>query len=451
MRNLILVFACVLLSVGQMFAQDREVIDKVIGTVGGEVILLSEVEEQFALMQQQRGYAEDDERCFVLESLIASKLLLNQAKLDSIEVAEEEVEQQLDARIQNILGYMNNDISQFEAYYGQSVNAVKEDFREDLRNRILTDRMRGQIIGDATVTPAEVKSFFARIPVDSLPYFNSEVEVGEIVHAPQVNPEQKEIARTKLEDLRRRIVEDGEDFAELARIYSDDPGSARIGGDLGMQRRGTFVPEFEAAAYSMEANEISEVFESDFGFHFLQLLERRGNSVHVRHILVKPKITEADRQLAIAKLDSIRTLLQRDSIKFSFAVKRFSDEDEQSFNNDGSLMNPKTGNSLFEIGDLEPDIYFTLDSMDVGDYSAPFAYQTLSGEETFRIILLKSRTEPHKASLDRDYSKIKQATLEEKKNRFIGDWVLDKIGSTFINFDKSYQGCPNLESWSNTF
>lgn len=446
MKNLLLIFAC-FLALGQIMAQDKEVIDRVIGTVGGELILLSEVEEQFTLMEQQRGTLPSEQRCMILESLVASKLLLNQAKLDSIEVGEDEVEQQLDARVQNILSYMNNDVSQFEAYYGQSVNEVKEDFREDLRNRILTDRMRGEIIASANVTPSEVKSFFARIPTDSLPYFNSEVEIGEIVHPPQVNATQKKIAREKLEELRKRIVEGNEDFAELARIFSDDPGSARVGGDLGMQRRGTFVTEFEATAYNLEVNEISEVIETEFGFHILQLLERRGNNVHIRHILVKPEITEADRLLAIARLDSVRQLLINDSISFSLAVKRFSDENQQSFNNDGALMNPKTGNTFFEIGDLEPDIYFTIDTMAVNSYSAPLSFQTPTGEEAFRIIVLKSRTEPHKASLATDYSKIKQATLEEKKNKFINDWVMEKLSSTYINIEKSYQGCPNIQSW----
>lgn len=446
MKNLMIVFAF-LFAMGQLSAQDKEIIDRVVGTVGGELILLSEIEEQFTLMEQQRGFLEEEHRCVILEGLIANKLLLNQAKLDSIAVTEEEVEQQLDARVQNILGYMNNDISQFEAYYGQSVNEVKEDFREDLRNRLLTDRMRGQIIASANVTPSEVKEFFARIPYDSLPYFNSEVEIGEIVYPAKINQEEKNIAKAKLENIRKQIVEDGEDFAELAKLYSNDPGSARIGGDLGMQRRGTFVTEFEATAYNLETNEISEVIETEFGFHILQLLERRGNNVHIRHILIKPKITEADRQLAIAKLDTIKHLLETDSITFSYAVKKYSDENQQSYNNDGSLMNPNTGNTFFEIGDLEPDIYFTIDTMKVGQYAAPAPFATPSGEESFRIIVLKSRTNPHKASLETDYSKIKQATLEQKKNKFIGEWVEEKAGSTYIDIDDSYHACPNIGVW----
>ncbi len=446
MRNLLLALVLFSFSVG-LSAQNKEVIDKIVGTVGGELILLSDVEEQFSLLQQQQGSLDDEYRCVILENLLAQKLLLNQAKLDSIEVSEEEVEQQLNARIENILGYMNNDLSQFEAYYGRSINEVKEDFREDLRSQLLVQRMRSEVITSATVTPSEVKSFFARIPVDSLPYFNSEVEIGEIVYAPQVNEVQKKISYDKLAGLRKKIVDEGADFADLARIYSDDPGSARIGGDLGMQRRGTFVPEFEAAAYQLEKGQVSEIIETEFGFHILELIERRGNNVHIRHILIKPEITEEDRELAQAHLDSIRTLISTDSVSFSLAVKRFSDEDQQSYNNDGLMMNPKTGNTFFEIGDLDPEIYFSIDTMAIGSVSSPMVFQLPTGARSYRLILLKSRTDPHKASLTSDYSKIKQATLEEKKNKFINEWVMKRMKSTFIQFDEQYWGCPNMQAW----
>ncbi|MEO1408558.1 MAG: peptidylprolyl isomerase [Bacteroidota bacterium] len=446
-RNLLLV--TLLFSLGTVLqAQNKEVIDKIVGTVGGELILLSDVEEQFSLLQQQQGGGiEDEYRCIILENLLAQKLLLNQAKLDSIEVSEEEVEQQLNARIENILGYMNGNMAQFEAYYGRSINEVKEDFREDLRDQLLVQRMRSDVIASATVTPSEVKAFFARIPTDSLPYFNSEVEIGEIVYAPQVNAGEKAKARKKLTDLRKRIVEEEADFGDLAKIFSDDPGSARIGGDLGMQRRGTFVPEFEAAAYQLSKGEISEVIETEFGFHILELIERRGNNIHVRHILIKPEITSSDRELARAHLDSIRMLVNNDSLNFSLAVKRFSDEDQQSYNNDGLMMNPKTGNTFYEIGDLDPEIYFTIDTMTIGDVSAPIEFQLPSGGRSYRLILLKSRTDPHKASLASDYSKIKQATLEEKKNNFINEWVMDKMKNTFIQFDEIYRACPNMQAW----
>ena len=430
-----------------MAAQKKEIIDKVVGIVGGELVLLSEVEEQFNLAKEQRGgNLPPEARCMILEQLLANKLLVNQAKLDSVEVKDEEVETQLSARIERILGYMNNDIAQFEAYYGQSVNEVKEQFREDLRNQLLMERMRSEVMKNITVTPSEVKAFFQQIPRDSLPYFNSEVEVGEIVYKPKINEAERQRAIDQLETLRKRIVDEGEDFGLIAQKYSDD-GSARIGGDLGWSKRGKFVPEFEAAAYKLEKDEISPVIESEFGYHIIQMLGRRGNSIHVRHILNKPEITPKDIDLAFKYLDSVRTLIVKDSISFSLAVKRFSDEKTQSYNNDGRMVNQATGNTFFEVGDLEPDIYFALDTMKVGGISAPIEFTDPAGDPYLRLVQLQSRTAPHRANLQQDYSKIQQAAIESKRNDFLNNWIDDKIQRTFIQIDPIYKGCPNLDSW----
>lgn len=445
MKRVSLIFTLIFISFAS-FAQ-RQIIDKVISHVGGEIVLLSEVEEQYAYIKTQKGVLPEGARCQVLDQILSQKLLVNQAKLDSVEVSDIEVEAQMDARIEQILAYMNGDVTQFEEYYGQPISEVKEAFREDLKSQLLAERMQGHIISDISVTPSEVKDFFNRIPKDSLPYFDSEVEVGEIVYKPLVNEKEKQIAIEKLEELRRQIVEDSVDFALLAQKHSDDFGSGRIGGDLGWTKRGKFVPAFEAAAYKLDINEISPIVESEFGYHIIQLLERRGNTIHTRHILVKPQITEDDFALAKTKLDSIRNLLSVDSISFSFAVKAFSDKDVQSYNNDGRIMNPVTGNTFFEIADLDPDIYFTVDTMEVGKYSAPFTYKNQMGETYFRIIQLQSRTPPHLANLRSDYSKIQAATVEEKKAQFVNDWVLDKVYSTYIRIDGMYEGCPNLEKW----
>ncbi|MEM9820903.1 MAG: peptidylprolyl isomerase, partial [Bacteroidota bacterium] len=381
---------------------------------------------------------------------LAQNLFLNQARLDSLVVGEDEIEAQLDARITQILAYMNNDPSQFREFYGATIAEVKEQFRTDLENKLLIERMQANVIADATVTPSEVKEFFSRIPQDSLPYFNSEVEVGEIVHYPVINPEEKAKARKKLEELKQRILE-GEDFGELARRYSDDVGSARSpngGGDLSWVQRGQFVPEFEAAAYNLEKNQLSDIVESEFGFHLIELLERRGNSIHTRHILIKPEITKADLDLAVQHLDSIRNLIVVDSMPFAYAVKRFSNEKQQSYSNGGNLVNPKSGNTFFEIADLDPDIYFTIDTMEIDDLSSPFAFKVGPSETAFRMVLLKSRTKPHQADLALDYSKIKAAALESKKNLFINDWVESKIRDTYISVDPSYGTCEILKKWN---
>lgn len=445
MKYWISAFCFLLITTGS--SAQREVIDKVVATVGGELVLLSEVEEQRALMASQQSDLPDDVRCDIMDQIMANKLLLNQSKLDSILVTDEEVEVQLDARIERILGFMNNDVSQFEEYYGQSINEVKAQFREDLKNQLLVERMRGDIMASVTVTPSEVKAFFKSIPSDSLPYFNSEVEIGEIVYKPKVNEEERNKAVTLLEELRERIVEGGEDFAELAGKYSDD-GSARAGGDLGWAKRGRYVPEFEAAAFRLEKDEISPVIKSEFGYHIIQMQERRGNSIRVRHILIKPDITDADLELAREHLDSIRQLILDDSISFSYAVKRFGNEDQQSYNNDGRMVNPATGNTFFEIGDLDPDIYFTVDTMDVGGVSEPFMFRDQTGTRYFRVVQLQSRSSPHKADLKQDYSKIQKAAIEAKKSDFISDWIREKVGATYIDIDPMFAGCPVLRKWT---
>ena len=439
-----LLFLLVLMT--NLLIAQKQVIDKVIATVGGELILLSEIEEQHAMMEDQNPTLPEGVRCNILAQVMGAKLLLNQAKLDSILVTDGEVESQLDARIERILAYMNNDVGQFEAYYGQTVNEVKEQFREDLKNQLLVERMRSQVIQSITVTPSEVKEFFNQIPRDSLPYFNSEVEIGEIVYRPQVNEEQKSIAIALLDSIRNEIISGKAKFEEMAGTYSDD-GSARIGGDLGWTKRGKFVQEFEAAAYKLEPNEISEVVETEFGYHLIQMLERRGNTINVRHILVKPEITDKDLEAARMHLDSVRTLVSTDSVSFSIAVKMFSDDKEQSYNNDGRMVNPTTGNTFFEIGDLDPDIYFTIDTMKIEQVSAPFEFSDPRGETAYRIVQLQSRTAPHRANLEQDYAKILKAAKESKQGSFINEWIEEKVSSTYLNIDRMYDGCPNLDSW----
>ncbi|MEZ4954556.1 MAG: peptidylprolyl isomerase [Saprospiraceae bacterium] len=430
-----------------LFSQ-KEVIEKVISQVGGEIVLLSELEDQFAHLSERQGNLPPDARCFILDNILTQKLLVNQAKLDSIEVTDEEVEAQLNARIEQILEYMGGDIKQFEEYYGQTVTEVKDAFREDLLAQLLSERMRGQVMQNVTVTPSEVKRFFKRIPRDSLPYFDSEVEVGEIVMKPQVNEAEREKAINKLKSLRQRIVEGGEDFAELAAVFSDDPGSARQGGDLGWTKRGKFVPEFEAAAYKLSDGEISDIVESEFGFHLIKLIARRGNSINTKHILIKPEITDEDLTLTKNKLDSVRNLILIDTLSWSMAVKKYGDKDVQSYNNDGKLINPVSGNTYFEIADLDPDVYFTIDTMDIGGISSAYAFADPRGETYYRIVQLQSRTVPHTASLERDYSRIQEATIEQKKANYMSEWVEEKVNATYVHLDDKYMTCPNLIKWT---
>ncbi len=447
MNKVIAVVLVMSVLVGSAFGQ-KEIVDRVIAIAGGELVLLSDLEEQYSqLVAQSPGQVGEEVKCDVLGNILVGKLLLDQAKLDSVEVTDAEVEVQLNARIDQILQYMNGDVTQFENYYGASTQEVKERFREDLRNQLYIDRMRQQILSEVTVTPGEVIEYFNMIPKDSLPYFNAEVEVGELVIKPVANKEEKERTRQKLEDIRTKIVNGEADFYEMAQKYSDD-GSGRLGGDLGWAKRGKYVPEFEAEAYKLDKDEISPVFESEFGFHIVQMLERRGNSIHVRHILLRPEIKDSDYELAKMKLDTVRNLILSDSLTFGQAVKKFGDEKVQSYSNNGRMTNPVTGTTFFEIGDLDPDVYFTIDTMEVNAVSQPFKVLNPGGEVVYKIVQLQSRTAPHKANLKQDYSKIQQAAIQSKQGLYINDWVEEKIKNTFIAVDRRYENCPMISEWN---
>lgn len=437
--------ALLLLSAPVFSQNERAIIDKVVATVGGEVILLSEVQEQLAYLKQQDPNLPPDHVCIAMQNLLAQKLLVNQAKIDSIPLKDEEVENQLEARVERLRVYFNQDEKAIEEYYGQTVNEIKDQMRNDMRSQLLSERMQGEITGKATVSPLEVQAFFNKIPKDSLPYFNSEVEVRELVYNPPVNAEEKAKAREFLEDLRRRIVEGGESFADLAKKHSADPGSGSKGGDLGWQKRGTFVAEFEAAVYKLDPNQISPLIETEFGFHLIQLLERRGNLVHARHILIKPEITEKDFEMAEAKLDSIRQLITSGDMTFTIAVKQFGDKNVASYNNDGRVANPRSGNTFFEVADLETDVFFAIDGLTVGDVTEPFPFRSPDGTQLYRLVLLQSRSKPHKADLKQDYGKIQSAALEQKKAEYTEKWVLEKLRSTYFSVGNLFGACPNLQ------
>ncbi len=446
MNKTFLLIITLLLASLSLKAQDRQILDKIIGVIDNRIVLQSEVEEQFRLMESQQGSVPPEARCMIADQLFVQKLLLAQADKDSLVVSEEEVEQQINSRIEYILGMMGGSYEQFESYYGMSVLEMRERYRIDMEQQMMTERMQSTVLEQVDVTPSEVRDFFNSIPSDSLPYFNAEVELGEIVIKPKVNEEELEKAYKKLDDLRKRIVEDGEDFAALASKYSDDPGSAQQGGSLGWVKRGVMVPEFEAALFRLKNEEYSPIVKTEFGYHFIQNVERRGNTVYARHILIRPKITFDDIDLAKAKLDTVRNLIMNDSISFTRAVKKYS-EDEQSKNNAGLMLNPKTGTTLFEVGDLPTEVYFAIDGMEVDEISKPLEFYDARGEQQFRIVHLRSYSDPHKANLDDDYAKIQTAAIERKKGLHLSDWIDKKVGKTYIQLDDEYKQCPNMKKW----
>ena len=429
------------------FAQDKRVIDKVVAKVGGEIILLSDIETQYQYAASQAQGA-DVGRCQILEAMIGQKLIVHQAKLDSIIVSDVEVDAQLDFRVSSVLRQMNGDEAFFEEYYGMTVSKMRENLREDMVSQILAERMQQQILTEVDITPKEVQEFYRSIPQDSLPYLNAEVEVAEIVMAPQVNEIERLKALQEILEVRKRIVEQGADFATLAKKHSDDPGSGAQGGELGFAERGSYVPEFEAEAYQLEVNEVSEPVETEYGFHIIQMQERRGNKIKLRHILVTPEITEDDMKLAQSALDTLRTKLEKEEITWDAAVQKYSMKTARSYNNGGRLQNPNTGKSFFQTAELPTEIYFAIEEMEVGDVSVPLEYLNPRGVTEYRIVKLQSRTKPHQVSLEQDYSKIQELAKENKKNMYFSEWITDKLDETFIKLDDNYVECPEVSKYA---
>ncbi|MGB3077974.1 MAG: peptidylprolyl isomerase [Saprospiraceae bacterium] len=448
MKKMILksaIFSLFVISYPLLQAQDTIVLDKIIAKVGGEVIFHSDVEEQMAMMRERKATPGNAERCLILESLMAQAMLVHYAKIDSVEVTDDQVESEIDSRMNQILSMMNNDRKMFQDVYGQTVSEMREQVKDDMLRKLLADKMRAEIMNKVGVTPSEVVDFYHRIPADSLPYFNAEVELAEIVIKPTVNPEERAKALQKINSIKDQIKA-GADFEELARKYSDD-GSAKDGGNLGWTTRGNFVPEFEGAAFQLEKGQISDVVESEFGFHIIQLIERRVNSINTRHILIRPRITDPDLEKTKNKLDSIKHLIEIDTMTFADAVHKFGDKKVQSFSNNGRMINPKTSNTFFETGDVDSEIFFNIDTLSVGEITPPIQYRTPLGDYEYKIVQLQGRTSPHLANLKQDYSRIQDAARESKRNLAFGDWLSKKLASTYILIDPQYRQCPNIEHW----
>lgn len=429
------------------FGQDKKLVDKIIAQVGAEIVLLSDVETEFQYYKAQNTTVDPNAKCMILEQILAQKLLIDQAKLDSIEVPEDQVENQLDLRMEGVLKKMGGDEVLFQQYYGKSVSEMKNIYRDDIHNSIMAEMMQDKLMQDINITPTEVYDFFNNIPADSLPYFNSEVEISQILLAPQVNETEKSKAFEKIKNIKTQL-ENGEPFENLAKKYSDDPGSGSKGGDLGWVKRGTFVPKFEAAAYTLKKNEISDIVESEYGYHIIQLLERRGNTIHTRHILVKPSIISEDMKNAEKKLDSIRTLIAKDSMKFEDAVKKYSDPKSMSFSNNGRMTNPASQTTFFQMNELQPDVYFAIESLKENEMTSVMETNNEMGETRYQIIKLNTKTNPHRANLKQDYSKIQSYAKNSKKNEYINNWVENKIKNVYMNIDTTYsQSCPNILKW----
>jgi len=459
MRKIGLAILGICLSVSIASAQNKDslaiasapkhTLDKIAAVVGNNIILQSDIELSYANYLAQGGTPNQDIKCQILHGLLAQKILAQQAIIDSIEVKDDEVDNEVDRRMRTMTQRAGGQ-DRLEQFLGRSIIQYKDEIRPDIKEALVADKMKAKITEKLNVTPQDVENYYNKIPKDSLPTFNKEVEVGEIVFQPKLNNDEKSFYRQKAEGLRTR-VKNGEDFGTLARLYSQDPGSAPDGGDLGFADRNSYVKDFAAWAFKLKAGEISPVFETDFGFHFLQVIERRGEQVHVRHILIVPAITQASLNRSKAKADSVYSdLMTNAKINFSSAAAFYSDDKETKFNG-GMMLNAEdvqNRSTIIPSDKLDPQIALVIDTMKVGGYSKPQLFTDNGGKKNYKILYLKSVTDAHKANLAQDFPKLKDAALNDKTNRTVSQWFEKKRKETYIKIDPEFNICADLIGWA---
>lgn len=428
-----------------MRAQQPAVIDEVVAVVGKNIILQSDIENQYIQMRLQRGVSGTAEaiRCQILEDLLFQKLMLNQAEIDSVTVTTEQVEQEMERRLRYFINELGSQ-EKLEAYYNKSVNEIKDELRRLVQDQMLVEQVQGEIMRNVVITPQEVRSFFKNIPKDSIPTVPTEYEILQIVKKPPISADEKLAVKERLNEMRQRILA-GERFSTLAVLYSEDPGSARKGGELGFYGRGELYPEFEAVAFKLRDGEISEIVETEAGFHIIQMIERRGEYVNVRHILLMTKVSPYALEAAKNELDSIADLIRNGDMSFEDAVQQFSEDEGKS--NGGLLINPYTAGTRFEADMLDPQVSFVIDKIAVGEISDAVPMKTEDGKDAYRLLKLKEKTEPHQASIREDYTRIQQWALRDKQQKAVDDWIKSKSKNAFINISDTYQNCSFGFNW----
>lgn len=441
-KILIALFSLVLFN-----ANSQQLVDKVIAVVGKYPLLLSDLE-----IYQMERLKEDPNavKCKAFEELLYSKLLLAQADRDSVTVTDAEVDGEIGKRMAYYLNMFGGDEAKFEAFYGKRINVFKDEIRGDVEDQLLQQKMRGRITGDTKLTPSEVRLFFQSIPQDSLPLINTELQIAQIVKMPPVNEQAKKDARTQIESYRERVI-NGERFEVLAALYSEDPGSAKQGGQLPPFARGQMVPEFEAVAFRLKNGEVSEVFESPYGYHIIQLISRKGETVDARHILVSAKITQLDVLNAKVQLDTIQKSILDGKITFEQAAKQYSDDNDTK-QNGGLMINQASGNTKWDnedISQLDQNLVFMFDKMNVGDVTTPMNYTSVDGKPGYRILTIISRTEPHKMNYKDDYAKLLQMAIYERNKKEIKEWIEKRSKLTYIKIDPEYT-CQLEYNWTLT-
>jgi peptidyl-prolyl cis-trans isomerase SurA len=437
MKYLKFAIAIVLLGAITTYSANAQntVIDQVVGVVGNKIIKKSDLETQYL---QIKSEGNEVDRCHILEVMMRMKLMVNQAAIDSVEVTDSEVDKELNQRLNAFISQAGSQKA-VEEYFKKSLLEMKDDMRDEIRDNMISQRMEDEIAGNITITPSEVKAFYNKQNKDSLPLINAQIELYQIGIYPPYTEKAIFDLKERMLDMRRQIIE-GKSFASLAVLYSED-GSALKGGELGFSQKGQWDPEFAKAAFALkERGEVSKIVESQFGYHLIQLIEKRGDMVNARHILMKPKADAEAITKAVSRLDSIVALIKKDSITFEKAALYFSEDKSTRFNN-GLVMNPQTGEPRFEMDQINPVDYRIVKDLKIGEISSPFESMDDKGKRIYKVMMIKSRSNPHKANLTDDFDLLKNMALANKKNNIINDWISEKIESTYIHVDDAYKSC----------
>ena len=443
MKNIISIVVLALF-VSPLFAQHKVVADKIIGIVGDKVILQSDITNALVDIQRQGGQAPPNAECMIMEQQLTLKALVMQSEKDSLVVGDEEIEALLDNQIR---GFVNSYGSKeaLEEIAGRTVYQIKEDFRQNFKERKLMEKMRDKIVEGIKITPQEVKAYYDKIPADSLLFIESEVEIGELVIYPKASRDLEKLAMDDLADFKAQAESGKAKFEALASLYTDDPGSKTTGGQYTINRtEKTFDPAFINQAFRLKEGQISPVFKSKFGYHIIQMVSRAGDDAVVRHILLIPKVTDKETNESVQKLDSVRSKLVAGALSFGEAVAKYSEDDNSKFT--AGIRQGQRG-SFLTIDQLDKDLVALLKDMKVGNYSKPVPFTDERGKKAVRLAYLKSRSAPHRENLKDDYDRVAQRALEVKKQTALEKWFTEKIPSYYLLIDSDYSHCETLQNW----
>ena len=435
---LLMLFAAV-----SVYGQDN-VIDEVVWVVGDEAILKSDVESERLNAQYEGRKFDGDPYCIIPEQLAVQKLFLHQAAIDSIEVSEQEVIGQVERRTNWLIEQVGGSKEKLEEYYNKTSTQIREMLRENIRDGLTVQKMQQHIVGEIKITPAEVRRYFKDLPQDSIPFVPTQVEVQIVTLEPKIPLEEVERVKKTLRDYTDGINSGKMSFATYARFYSEDPGTARRGGELGFMGKGELVPEYANVAFNLQdPNKVSKIVETEFGFHIIQLIEKRGDRINTRHILLKPKVEEKDLEAALVRLDSIADDIRNQKCTFDDAATYIS-QDKDTKNNHGLMANKNTGTARFEMQDLaqvSQEVAKMVENMNVGEISRAFTMINDKGKEVCAIVKLKSRINGHKATISEDYQRLKAIVMEKRSEDKLEKWIKEKQKHTYVRINEKWQKC----------